>query len=113
MPSSGKLRRVALMRTDVSKDRIASIIGGTRIGELGKTLAITSNRCIVFLRSDLRLLDTDNVPTSPNIVTLTMEVIVPPKRRFLQEQQGVTSQNTTFFIVSALKTKILRDNNRT
>jgi hypothetical protein len=38
------LRRVALVRTDVSEERIASIITVTRIGELGTTLAATSNR---------------------------------------------------------------------
>jgi hypothetical protein len=42
MASSGKLRRVALVRTDVSEELSASIIGATRIGELG-TLAVTSN----------------------------------------------------------------------
>jgi hypothetical protein len=35
MPSSGMLRRVALVRTDVLEDRSASIIRVTRIGELG------------------------------------------------------------------------------
>jgi hypothetical protein len=42
MASSGMLRRVALVRTDVSKELGASIIRVTRIGELG-TLAVTSN----------------------------------------------------------------------
>jgi hypothetical protein len=37
------LRRVALVKTDVSEDLSASIIRVTRIGELG-TLAVTSNR---------------------------------------------------------------------
>jgi hypothetical protein len=37
------LCRVALTRTDVSEERIASVIRVTRIGELG-TLEITSNR---------------------------------------------------------------------
>jgi hypothetical protein len=37
------LRRVALLRTDVSEEFSASIIRVTRIGELG-TLAVTSNR---------------------------------------------------------------------
>jgi hypothetical protein len=41
--SSGMLRRVALVRTDVSEEPSASI-RVTRIGELGKTLAATSNR---------------------------------------------------------------------
>jgi hypothetical protein len=38
------LRRVPLVRTDVSKELSASIIGVTRTGELGTTLAVTSNR---------------------------------------------------------------------
>jgi hypothetical protein len=38
------LRRVALVRTDVSEELSASIIRVTRVGELG-TLAVTSNRC--------------------------------------------------------------------
>jgi hypothetical protein len=38
------LRRVALVRTDVSKEPSTSFIRVTRIGELGTTLAVTSNR---------------------------------------------------------------------
>jgi hypothetical protein len=37
MPSSGMLRRVDLVRTDVSEELSASIIKLTRIGELGTT----------------------------------------------------------------------------
>jgi hypothetical protein len=44
MASSGMLRRVALIRTDVSEELSASFIRVTRIGELGRTLAVTSNR---------------------------------------------------------------------
>jgi hypothetical protein len=44
MPSSGMLRRVALVRTNVSEELSASIIRVTRIGELGTTLAVTCNR---------------------------------------------------------------------
>jgi hypothetical protein len=44
MVSSGVLRRVALVRTDVSEELSASFIKVTRIGELGITLAVTSNR---------------------------------------------------------------------
>jgi hypothetical protein len=42
--SFGMLRRVALVRTDVSLKRSAFIIRMTIIGELGTTLAVTSNR---------------------------------------------------------------------
>jgi hypothetical protein len=44
MPSSGILRRVVFVRTNVSEEGSASIILVTRIGELGTTLAITNNR---------------------------------------------------------------------
>jgi hypothetical protein len=44
MPSSGMLRHVALVRTDVSEERSVSIIRVTRIGKLGTTLVVTSNR---------------------------------------------------------------------
>jgi hypothetical protein len=44
MASSGILRRVALDRTDVSEELSASFIRVTIIGELGTTLAVTSNR---------------------------------------------------------------------
>jgi hypothetical protein len=62
MASSGMLRRVALVRNDVSEELSASIIRVRRISELG-TLAVTS-----------RLLVTANVvPSSPILVTLIME----------------------------------------
>jgi hypothetical protein len=38
------LRRVAFVRTDVSKELSAYFVRVTRIGELGTTLAVTSNR---------------------------------------------------------------------
>jgi hypothetical protein len=37
------------------------------------------------------------VPSSPIVVTLMMEAVFLPKRRFLQEPHGVTSQKTPFF----------------
>jgi hypothetical protein len=44
MMSSGKLHRVALVKNDVSEELSASFIKLTRIGELGTTLAVTTNR---------------------------------------------------------------------
>jgi hypothetical protein len=43
MESSGMLRRVTLVTTDVSEELSASFIRVTKIGELGTTLAVTSN----------------------------------------------------------------------
>jgi hypothetical protein len=76
------LRRVALVRTDVSEELSSSFIRVTRIGELGTTLAVTSNRrtlrrnTTAFLRSVRRLLVTANiVPSSSILVALMMEVL--------------------------------------
>jgi hypothetical protein len=44
MASPGMLRRVALVRTEVSEELSVSIIRVTRIGSLGTTLAVTSKR---------------------------------------------------------------------
>jgi hypothetical protein len=44
MASSGMLRPVALVGTDVRKEHSASIIRVTTIGELRKMLAVTSYR---------------------------------------------------------------------
>jgi hypothetical protein len=85
MASSGILRRVALVRTDVSEELSASTIQVTRIGEPGTTLAVTSNRRtlrrntkfahFIFLRSGRQLLVTAIVPSSPILITLMMELL--------------------------------------
>jgi hypothetical protein len=80
MVSSGMLRRVALVRIDVSEELSASFIRVTRIGELGTTLAVTSNRGTLRKEN---------------------QVLVPPKRRFLQEPHGVTSQKTPSFCLES------------
>jgi hypothetical protein len=68
MVSSGMLRRVALVRTDVSEEPSASLIGVTRIVELGTTLVVYH---LLFLRSVRRLLVRASVvPSSPILVTL-------------------------------------------
>jgi hypothetical protein len=49
MASSGMLRHLVPVRTDVSEELGASFIRVTRIGELGTTLAVTSNeRTLLF-----------------------------------------------------------------
>jgi hypothetical protein len=65
--SSGMLRRVALVRIDVSKELSSYFIRMTRIGELGTTLAVTSVH---------RLLVTASVvPSSLILVTLMKEAL--------------------------------------
>jgi hypothetical protein len=102
-------RRVSLVRTDASEERIASIIRVTRIGELGTTLAVTSDRSTLWkgkknLRSVLPLFLAGRF-LSP----WWWRRYVPQKRRFLEEPHGVTSQTTEFFIVTAVKTSYLRN----
>jgi hypothetical protein len=103
MPSSGILRLVALVRTDISDERITSIVRVTIIGEVETMLVATSNR--VFLLTVLRLLVIANVvPSSPILVTLMMEVLRSSETSVLQEPHCITSQKTTFFIVTAVET---------
>jgi hypothetical protein len=78
MSSSGMLCRVALVRTDVSKELSASVNRVTRIGELGTKLVLTSNRRTLRRNtkcSVCRLLVTANVPSSLILVTLMMETL--------------------------------------
>jgi hypothetical protein len=78
MPSSGMLRRVALVRSDVSEECSGSIIRVKRIRELGTKLAVTSNRRTLrrYLRSVRRLLVVACVvPSSPILVTLMKEAL--------------------------------------
>jgi hypothetical protein len=70
MVSSGMLRRVDLVRPDVSEQPSASFIWVTRIGELGATLAVTCNR-----RTLRRNTNGSVVPSSPILVTLMKEAL--------------------------------------
>jgi hypothetical protein len=82
MPSRGILRHVALVRTEVSEKRVASIIKLTRISELGTTSAVSSYWSLlqystVLLHSMLWLLVASNVVVNlPILFTLIMEVIL-------------------------------------
>jgi hypothetical protein len=107
MPSSGMLCHVTLVRTDVLEERSTSIIKVTGIGELGTTLAVTSNRS-TLRRNELgtmlavtsnrhmlrRLLVTAKVVPSSQVRWRRYD---PPKHQFLEEPPCVTSQKTLFF----------------
>jgi hypothetical protein len=68
MASSGTLRRVTLVRTDVSED-------------------------VVFFRSVHRLLVTANVPSSQILVTMMLEAL-NSSETFLQEPHGGTTHSS-------------------
>jgi hypothetical protein len=89
------LRRVALVKTDISEEPGASFIRVTKIGELGTTQAAISNR---------RTLRRNSQRTSVHryLSPWWRRRQVPPKHRFLQEPHGVTSQKTPFFFYKVL-----------
>jgi hypothetical protein len=81
MASSEMLRRLAVVRTDISEEPSASFIRVT-ISELGTTLTVKNNRHtlrrnthLVFLRSVCRLFFTVSVVPSSPIVTLMKEAL--------------------------------------
>jgi hypothetical protein len=74
MASYGMLRRVALVRPDVSEEINASFIRVTRIGELGTTLAVTSNRRTVSRNTKYQVISSV-VPTSQILVRLMKEAL--------------------------------------
>jgi hypothetical protein len=92
------LRRVAVVRTDVSEELRASIIRVTRIGEL-RTLAVSRNRRM--------LASYGCVPSSSILVTLMKEALISSETSVLTRVTGVTSQKTPFFRVTAVKTSNL------
>jgi hypothetical protein len=76
---------------------------------LGSTTAAQINKLATDVRSVRRLLVAACVvPSSPIFVTLMKRRQVPPKRRFLQEPHGVTTQKTPFYqILSSSETSVL------
>jgi hypothetical protein len=80
MSSSWLLRRVSLVRRDVSEEHMAYIIKVKRIGELKTTLVVTSN--FEYLCSLLQFPVTFNVFLRSQVIfILMMEVIHPSETR--------------------------------
>jgi hypothetical protein len=67
------LRHVAYVRTDASEELSASIIRVARMGELGTTLAVTSN--LYFFTACQFLVTASIVPSSTILVTLMKEAL--------------------------------------
>jgi hypothetical protein len=82
--SSGMLRRVALVRTDISEELSASFMRVTRIGGRGTMLAVTNNLC--YVRT---LLVTANVvPSLPILFTLMKEALSSSETSVLTRATG-------------------------
>jgi hypothetical protein len=87
MWSSGMLRSVALVRTDVSEELSSSIIRVTH----------AAKKFFVFLRSVRRVLVAANVVlSSPILVTLMMEALISFEMSVLLTAAWRTSQKTAF-----------------
>jgi hypothetical protein len=71
MGSSGILRRVSLVRTDVSEELSASFIRVTRINELGKTLATTSNRNTLRRNTKKYIHKQENIKIRSKVIPIT------------------------------------------
>jgi hypothetical protein len=111
MPSSGMLRRVTLVETDVSGELSASIIRVTRIGEIGTTLTVISNR-----RKLQRNHMTNVVTSSPILVTLIIEalsssetlVLISATRRNISED-GIIHSHSSENLKSYICVKIVHN----
>jgi hypothetical protein len=96
------IRRVALV-TDVSEELSASFIRLTRIGELGTTLAVTTNR-----RKQRASVASYSivVPSSLILVTPMKEALSSSETSALT-RATLRNISTPFFIVTAVKTSNL------
>jgi hypothetical protein len=99
MASSAMLRRVALVRADVSKELNASFIRVTRIGGLGTTLAPTSNQ----------LVTASVVHSSLILVALMKEALISSETSVHTRATGVTSQKKPLFCYGLVLESLLAD----
>jgi hypothetical protein len=99
MVSSGMLRRMALLRTDVSEEFSASFIRDTRICERGTTLAGTSNRSVHRL-----LVPASVVPSSPILLSMMKEALRSSETSVLTRATRRNIPEDGILLVTAVKT---------
>jgi hypothetical protein len=87
------LRHVDLVRTDVLEDRSSSIIRLARIGGLGRTLAVNSNRRTLQVTAN-------DVPSSPILFTLIMEALRSSETTVLTRATRHSSSNEFVLLFS-------------
>jgi hypothetical protein len=80
MVSSGMLRRVALVRTDVSEELSASFIRVTRIDALGTTLAVSAPILVTLMKEALSSSET-SVLTTATRRNITEDTILHKHRK--------------------------------
>jgi hypothetical protein len=122
MASSGMLRSVALVRTDVPEELSASFIRMGNIGEIGIILTVTSNgrtlarNYFILFYLFLLLISSQRASfASYSCVIPSSPILVPVEggSNFLRNfgsynsHTALTSQKTPFFIITAVKTSNL------
>jgi hypothetical protein len=74
------LRRVALVRSDGLEERIAFIIRVTRIGELGTSLAVTSNGSMLRRNTTTTTANTSTTTSTTTTTTTTKYYSISSQR---------------------------------
>jgi hypothetical protein len=106
MRSSG-MRRMALVRTDVSEELSVSFIRVTRIGELGTTLAVTSNRRTVQLSSEMSVLTRPTWRNMPED-TILQVLCVPIFQEFLPSTEGTANTVVVYILIYGVLTIVCK-----
>jgi hypothetical protein len=75
MPYFGKLHHVLFVGTDISEERIVSVMWVIRIGELGTTLAVTSNRSILQRNTVYCMVDVTHCSVTSALTRATLHYI--------------------------------------